>query len=63
MTPDGRFAFGFGHDQTRASLVTVRYPEGGGDSRSFTLQPLSIQTQTGLDLAAGVSSMSLRPGA
>jgi hypothetical protein len=35
----------------------------GGDSRSFTLQPLSIQTQTGLDLAAGVSSMSLRPGA
>jgi hypothetical protein len=33
----------------------------GGDSRAFTLQPLSIQTQTGLDLAAGVSSMSLRP--
>jgi murein DD-endopeptidase MepM/ murein hydrolase activator NlpD len=36
ITSDGRFAFGFGPDQTRASLVTVRYPEGGGDSRSFT---------------------------
>ncbi|HZQ41236.1 MAG TPA: M23 family metallopeptidase, partial [Rhizomicrobium sp.] len=29
-------AFGFGPDQTKAALVTVRYPEGGGDSRSFT---------------------------
>jgi hypothetical protein len=34
----------------------------GGFGRSFTLQPLSIQTQTGLDLAGGVSSMTLRPG-
>jgi murein DD-endopeptidase MepM/ murein hydrolase activator NlpD len=33
---DGRFVFGFAHDQTRASLVTVRYPDGGGDSRSYT---------------------------
>lgn len=33
---DGRFAFGFGPNQTTASLVTVRYPEGGGDSRFFT---------------------------
>lgn len=36
VTADGRFAFGFGPDQTKPSLVTVRYPEGGGDSRSFT---------------------------
>jgi murein DD-endopeptidase MepM/ murein hydrolase activator NlpD len=36
ITSDGRFTFGFAPDQTRASLVTVRYPEGGGDSRSFT---------------------------
>jgi murein DD-endopeptidase MepM/ murein hydrolase activator NlpD len=36
VTADGRFAFGFAYDQTRPSLVTVRYPEGGGDSRSFT---------------------------
>jgi hypothetical protein len=34
----------------------------GGAGRSITLQPLSIQTQTGLDLAGGVSSMTLRPG-
>ena len=36
VTPDGRFVFGFGPDQTKSSLVTVRYPDGGGDSRSFT---------------------------
>jgi hypothetical protein len=34
----------------------------GGRGNSFTLQPLSIQTQTGLDLAGGVSSMTLRAG-
>ncbi len=34
----------------------------GGSGRSFTLQPLSIQAQTGLALAAGVASMTLRPG-
>ncbi len=27
---------GFAYDQTRPSLVTVRYPDGLGDSRSFT---------------------------
>jgi murein DD-endopeptidase MepM/ murein hydrolase activator NlpD len=36
VTADGRFAFGFAPDQTTAALVTVRYPEGSGDSRSFT---------------------------
>ncbi len=36
VTQAGRFVFGFGPGQTTASLVTVRYPEGGGDSRSFT---------------------------
>ena len=34
----------------------------GGFGRSFTLQPLSIQAQTGLDLAGGVSLMTLRAG-
>ena len=34
----------------------------GGSGRSFTLQPLLIQTQTGFALAAGVASMTLRPG-
>ncbi|HWY61624.1 MAG TPA: M23 family metallopeptidase [Rhizomicrobium sp.] len=35
ITPDGHFVFGFGYDQTKPSLVTVRYPDSGGDSRSF----------------------------
>lgn len=34
----------------------------GGFNRSITLQPLSIQTQTGLALAAGVASLTLRAG-
>ncbi len=45
VTADGRFAFGFGPDQTRAALVTVRYPEGGGDSRSFTPSPRQYEVQ------------------
>ncbi len=32
----------------------------GGSDRSFTLQPLSVEVQTGVDLAAGVASMTLR---
>ena len=36
VTATGRFVFGFGPNQTAAALVTVRYPEGGGDSRSYT---------------------------
>jgi hypothetical protein len=35
----------------------------GGSTREFSLQPISVQTQTGLNIAAGVSSMTLRPGA
>jgi len=34
----------------------------GGSGRLFTLQPLSIQAQTGLALAAGVAELTLRPG-
>ena len=34
----------------------------GGFGRSFTLQPLSVQAQTGLALAAGVAALTLRPG-
>ena len=45
VTPDGRFAFGFGPDQTKASLVTVRYPDGGGDSRSFTPTPRQYEVE------------------
>jgi hypothetical protein len=34
----------------------------GGLDRSFTLQPLSLEAQSGLALAAGVASLTLRPG-
>jgi murein DD-endopeptidase MepM/ murein hydrolase activator NlpD len=49
-TPDGHFVFGFGYDQTKASLVTVRYPDSGGDSRSFKpkLRQYEIQRVNGL---------------
>jgi hypothetical protein len=33
----------------------------GGSNRTFTLQPLSVQAQTGLNLAAGVAGLTLRP--
>jgi len=45
VTADGRFSFGFAPDQTRASLVTVRYPDSGGDSRSFTPTARQYETQ------------------
>ena len=32
----------------------------GGSNRTITLQPLSVQGQTGLNLAVGVSSLTLR---
>lgn len=32
----------------------------GGSGRSYALQPLSVQGQTGLDLTLGVSSLELR---
>ncbi len=35
----------------------------GGSSREISLQPLSVQTQTGLNIAAGVAAIELRPGA
>jgi hypothetical protein len=33
----------------------------GGSNRTITLQPLSIQGQTGLNVAAGVTEFDLRP--
>lgn len=32
----------------------------GGSDKSFTLQPLSLQTQTGLNLAVGITQFKLR---
>jgi hypothetical protein len=34
----------------------------GGSDRTIALQPLSVTGQTGLNLAAGVASLELRPG-
>ena len=45
VTGDGRFAFGFAPDQVTASLVTVRYPDGGGDSRSYTPKARQYEIQ------------------
>jgi hypothetical protein len=33
----------------------------GGSNNSFALQPLSVQGQTGLNVAAGIASFELRP--
>jgi hypothetical protein len=33
----------------------------GGSDRTVVLQPVSVQAQTGLNIAAGVSRMELRP--
>lgn len=34
----------------------------GGSSNSIALQPLSVQGQTGVSIAAGLASLELRPG-
>src|SRR3954470_22203843 len=34
----------------------------GGSANSFALQPLSLQGQVGLNIAAGLESLELRPG-
>ncbi|MCL2385321.1 MAG: DUF992 domain-containing protein, partial [Alphaproteobacteria bacterium] len=33
----------------------------GGSNDTFSLQPLSLQAQTGISLAAGVTALTLRP--
>jgi murein DD-endopeptidase MepM/ murein hydrolase activator NlpD len=50
VTAAGRFVFGFEPGQTKAALVTVRYPDGGGDSRSYapTKREYDIQHVDGL---------------
>jgi murein DD-endopeptidase MepM/ murein hydrolase activator NlpD len=53
VTPDGHFVFGFDYEQTRPALVTVRYPDGAGDSRSFkpAIRQYEIQRVNGLPQA------------
>src|SRR5882724_20329 len=45
ITANGHFVFGFAPDQTKPSLVTVRYPDGGGDSRSFMPTPRQYEIE------------------
>ena len=47
----------------------VRSPRGprcialvGGSNNSIALQPLSLQGQVGVNIAAGLESLELRPG-
>ena len=35
----------------------------GGSNRTFTLQPLSVQAQTGVNLAIGITEFKLRTAA
>ena len=50
VTAGGAFAFGFAPDQTAAALITVRYPDGGGDSRRYSpaVRPYEKQRVNGL---------------
>jgi Protein of unknown function (DUF992) len=34
----------------------------GGSNNSIALQPLSVQSQVGVNIAAGLASLELRPG-
>jgi hypothetical protein len=34
----------------------------GGSNKTISLQPLSIEGNTGLNVAAGIASITLRPG-
>lgn len=55
---DGRY-YGVTAEATAAVGVGANVLIGGFDS-SINLQPLSVQGQTGLDIAAGVAEMHLR---
>lgn len=58
---DGQLAGTYVGVNAEASVVTGGGANllVGGFERSFTLQPLSVQAQTGVNLAVAVTSMSL----
>lgn len=59
--PVGALAGNYGGVSAEASLVLGAGANAliGGNDRSVVLQPLSVQGQTGLNLAAGVTSLEL----
>jgi hypothetical protein len=61
-----RFGALAGHDGGASAEATVGAGLGanvlvGGSDRTVTLQPVSVQGQAGLNVAAGVAEMNLRP--
>jgi Protein of unknown function (DUF992) len=63
---DRRFGALAGHYVGASAEATVGAGVGanvlvGGSNRTVTLQPLSVQGQTGLNVAAGVAGLTLRP--
>lgn len=64
-TSAGRYALAGGYGGASAE-ATVGAGLGanalvGGNNRTVTLQPLSVQGQSGVSVAAGVASLELRP--
>ena len=63
---DRKFGALAGHYVGASAEATVGAGVGanvlvGGSNRTITLQPLSVQGQTGLNLAAGVTEIDLKP--
>ena len=61
-----RFGALAGHYSSASAEATVGAGLGanvliGGSNRTVALQPLSVQGQAGLNVAAGVAELSLRP--
>lgn len=59
--PAGALAGNYGGVSAEASVVVGAGANAliGGNDRSVVLQPLSVQGQTGLNLAAGITSLEL----
>jgi hypothetical protein len=69
FAPTGRIGFGdlAGTYVGASASATVGVGLGanaliGGSGNTFALQPVSLQGQTGLSVAAGIAGMELRPG-
>ena len=45
LSPDGVFAFGFGFDQTKPSIVIVTWSDGGIETQSYTPAPRQYEIQ------------------
>ena len=64
---DSQFTKGFLHGDYIGAQASATFAVGlganvlvGGSSKTFALQPVSLQTQKGLNIAAGVAEIELR---